>query len=66
MRGAEGPNGRSNVSETAIEGAGRPVVKSRTWQVMGSRAGAAGGAEAAEGDVISFMVSSFGVKTSMT
>lgn len=44
VSGADGPKGRSRVRETATEAAGRPVVRSRTWQVMGSRAAAGGGA----------------------
>lgn len=42
VRGADGPRGRSRVSDTKTEDAGRPEVRSRTWQVIGSRAGAEG------------------------
>ena len=37
-RGAEGWNGWRSVRVTCSEGAGWPVVWSRTWQVMGSLA----------------------------
>lgn len=56
VRGADGPKGRSRVRDTATEAAGRPVVRSRTWQVMGSRAVAGGGA--AVSGVGSFMTDS--------
>lgn len=39
MKGAEGPSGRRSVRETVRARAGRPVVVSRTWQVMGSLVG---------------------------
>ena len=44
LKGAEGPSGRKRVSDTARRGAGRPVTRSRTWQVMGSLGGAVGAA----------------------
>lgn len=40
-RGAEGWIGWRSVSVTCSEGAGWPVVWSRTWQVMGSLRGRA-------------------------
>lgn len=36
-RGAEGPRGARRVRVTLRLGAGRPVVVSRTWQVIGGR-----------------------------
>ena len=41
--GAEGPKGLMRVRETVRRGAGVPVMRSRTWHVMGSRGGAAMG-----------------------
>lgn len=40
VKGLEGPRGLSIVRETGTEGAGRPVVESRTCVVIGSRGGA--------------------------
>jgi len=37
VKGVEGPRGLRSVRETGMEGAGRPVVESRTWVVIGSR-----------------------------
>ena len=39
VKGAEGPRGRRRVRVTDKEDAGRPVVRSRTWHVMGSFGG---------------------------
>lgn len=36
MKAAEGPNGLRRVRETKRPGAGTPLTRSRTWQVMGS------------------------------
>ena len=36
MKAAEGPNGLRRVRETERPGAGTPLTRSRTWQVMGS------------------------------
>ena len=42
LKGAEGPSGRMRVSDTARERAGTPVVRSRTWHVIGSLGGEVG------------------------
>lgn len=52
VKGADGPKGRSKVSETETDDAGRPVVWSRTWQVIGSRAGVEGGGVSEVGSFI--------------
>jgi len=57
VMGAEGPKGLISVRETERCGAGTPVVRSRTWQVMGSRGG---GAEARMGEVMASAVSGIG------
>ena len=36
LKAAEGPNGLRRVRETESLGAGTPLTRSRTWQVMGS------------------------------
>lgn len=36
LKAAEGPNGLRRVRETERPGAGTPLTRSRTWQVIGS------------------------------
>ena len=36
VKAVEGPNGLRRVRETERRGAGTPLTRSRTWQVMGS------------------------------
>lgn len=49
VKGVEGPRGLSSVRETGTEGAGRPVVESRTWVVIGSCGGAVAEPDMVEG-----------------
>ena len=39
LKGADGPRGPKRVRVTDMDGAGRPVVWSRTWHVIGSLGG---------------------------
>lgn len=57
-KGFDGPSGRIRVRETSRNGAGRPVVRSRTWQVIGSRCGFGAGWGVRTAAVVVFIMSS--------